>query len=107
MVVKTYPANPGMSQKAFSIMLHVLLELGLPVGLIDLVQGANEAVGVKLIHHTLIAPSAFIGPTLGCTALQAEAKGRPRPILFYGELGSINPLIVLASALAGKSAELA
>jgi NADP-dependent aldehyde dehydrogenase len=96
-----------LSQKVFAIIQCVLREQGLPTGLIGLVQGADVAVGVQLIRHPLIAAGAFTGSTRGGTALQAEANGRPRPIPFYGELGSINPLIALPSALAAKSAELA
>ena len=40
-------------------------------------------------------------------AAKAEANARPRPIPFYGELGSINPLIALPAALAAKGGELA
>jgi len=59
-------------------------------------------VGVGLIRHPLIAAGAFTGSTRGGAALQAEANARPRPIPFYGELGSVNPLIALPAALAAK-----
>lgn len=106
-VVKAHPGHPGLSQKVFSITQRVLRDQGLPAGLIGLVQGADMAVGVQLIRHPLIAAGAFTGSTRGGIALLAEANSRPRPIPFYGELGSINPLVALPSALASKGSELA
>ena len=55
--------------------------------------------GVRLVRHPAIAAGAFTGSTRGGAALQAEANARPRPIPFYGELGSINPVVVLPGAL--------
>ncbi|WP_066255564.1 aldehyde dehydrogenase (NADP(+)) [Hydrogenophaga flava] len=106
-VVKAHPGHPGLSQQVFAIIQRVLNAQGLPAGLIGLVQGASIEVGVGLIRHPLIAAGAFTGSTRGGAALQAEANARPRPIPFYGELGSINPLIALPAALAAKGAELA
>ena len=106
-VVKAHPGHPGLSQQVFGLIQRVLKEQNLPAGLIGLVQGAAVEVGVQLIRHPLIAAGAFTGSTRGGLALQAEANARPRPIPFYGELGSINPLIALPAALAAKGAELA
>ncbi|GAA4418305.1 aldehyde dehydrogenase (NADP(+)) [Acidovorax lacteus] len=106
-VVKAHPGHPALSRLTFEIAERVLQSLGLPAGLIGLVQGAGVEVGVQLIRHPLIAAGAFTGSTRGGAALQAEANARPRPIPFYGELGSINPLIALPSALAARGAELA
>ena len=106
-VVKAHPGHPGLSQQVFTIVQRVLKVQGLPAGLIGLVQGAEPEVGVELIRHPLIAAGAFTGSTRGGAALQAEASARPRPIPFYGELGSINPVIALPTALDGRGAELA
>jgi NADP-dependent aldehyde dehydrogenase len=76
-----------------------LQALQLPTGLIGMVQGAGHEVGIALIQHPLIAAGAFTGSTRGGSALMAAARQRPRPIPFYGELGSINPLIATPSYL--------
>ena len=106
-VVKAHPGHPGLSQQVVAIIQRVLKAQGLPAGLIGFVQGGGVEVGVELVRHPLIAAGAFTGSTRGGAALQAEASARPRPIPFYGELGSINPLIALPSALAAKGGELA
>jgi acyl-CoA reductase-like NAD-dependent aldehyde dehydrogenase len=81
--------------------------LGLPAGLIGMVYGGGSDVGVRLIAHPCIATGAFTGSTRGGVALAAHAAARSRPIPFYGELGSINPVIVLPQALVTQGAELA
>jgi len=106
-VVKAHPGHPHLSQRVFGLVQQVLASQGLPAGLVGLVQGAGVEVGVALIRHPLIAAGAFTGSTRGGAALQAEAHARPRPIPFYGELGSINPVLALPAALAAKGAELA
>lgn len=106
-VVKAHPGHPQLSQRVFGLIQAVLQAQGLPAGLVGLVQGAGIEVGVALVRHPLIAAGAFTGSTRGGAALQAEANARPRPIPFYGELGSINPVVALPAALEAKGAELA
>jgi NADP-dependent aldehyde dehydrogenase len=62
---------------------------------------------VRLVQHPAIAAGAFTGSTRGGADLQAVANARPRPIPFYGELGSINPVVALPGVLAARGAELA
>jgi NADP-dependent aldehyde dehydrogenase len=72
-----------------------------------MIQGGGSDVGVRLVQHPAIAAGAFTGSTRGGAALQAVANARPRPIPFYGELGSINPVVALPGILAARGAELA
>lgn len=106
-VVKAHPGHPLLSQRVFGLIRGVLQAQGLPAGLVGLVQGAAIEVGVALVRHPLIAAGAFTGSTRGGAALQAEANARARPIPFYGELGSVNPVLALPAALEAKGAELA
>ncbi len=107
LVIKAHAGHPLTSQRVHLLMQQVLQALRLPAGLIGMVQGAGNEVGTQLIRHPLIAAGAFTGSTRGGAALQAEANARPRPIPFYGELGSINPVVALPAVLAAKGAELA
>lgn len=106
-VVKAHPGHPALSRHVFQHIQSVLARLGLPSGLIGMVEGAGVEVGVELIRHPLIAAGAFTGSTRGGMALQAEANARAVPIPFYGELGAVNPVVALPSALQNKGAELA
>jgi len=85
----------------------VITEQNLPAGVLQLVQGPSIAVGVHLVRHPDISAVAFTGSFRGGAALQAECNARPRPIPFYGELGSINPVVALPAALGEKGPELA
>ena len=106
-VVKAHPGHPALSVRVFGLVQQVLAAQHLPAGLIGQVQGADIAVGVQLIRHPGIAAGAFTGSTRGGAALQAEANNRPRPIPFYGELGSINPVVALPGVLATQGTALA
>lgn len=106
-VVKAHSGHLFLSNRVFGLVQQVLKAQNLPAGLIGMIQGGGADVGVRLVRHPAIAAGAFTGSTRGGAALQAEANARPRPIPFYGELGSINPLVALPAILAAKGAELA
>jgi NADP-dependent aldehyde dehydrogenase len=59
------------------------------------------------VQHPGIKAVAFTGSYQGGTALWRLANDRPIPIPFFGELGSINPLIALPEALDVDSQNLA
>ncbi|MDB5847343.1 MAG: aldehyde dehydrogenase [Rhodoferax sp.] len=106
-VVKGHPAHPELSRVTAALAQKVVAAQGLPVGVFQFVQGGSIEVGVALVNAPAIAAVAFTGSFKGGTALAKVAAERPRPIPFYGELGSINPLLVLPAALAKNSDELA
>jgi NADP-dependent aldehyde dehydrogenase len=72
---------------------------------LGLVEG-NEA-GAALVTHPAIKAVGFTGSTSGGRALFDLAAARPDPIPFYGELGSLNPLIVTSAAVAERAEEIA
>jgi acyl-CoA reductase-like NAD-dependent aldehyde dehydrogenase len=106
-VVKAHPGHPQLSRKVAEIAHGVVAAQGLPAGVFGQVEGAGVAVGVQLVQHPDIAAVAFTGSFKGGASLQAVANARPRPIPFFGELGSINPVIALPGVLATRGAELA
>jgi NADP-dependent aldehyde dehydrogenase len=97
-VVKAHPAHPGLSRRVAAICSRAVADQSLPAGVFQFVQGASIEVGVHLVEAPAIAAVAFTGSFKGGTALAKIAGERPRPIPFYGELGSINPLVVLPAA---------
>ncbi len=106
-VVKAHSGHLLLSNRVFGLVQKVLSEQKLPAGLIGFIQGGGSDVGVRLVQHPAMAAGAFTGSTRGGAALQAVANARPRPIPFYGELGSINPVVAMPALLAEKGAELA
>ncbi len=104
-VVKAHVGHLLLSQRVFDLAQGVLNELVAPAGLLGMVRG--RSAGVRLIEHPLIAAGAFTGSNSGGAALKAAADARPRPIPFYGELGSINPVVALPQAVQSNGTALA
>ena len=98
-VVKAHSGHLHTSQRVFEQAQQAIAKLGLPNGLLQMVQGVGHEVGVNLIKHPRIAAGAFTGSTRGGAALRDAARARQRPIPFYGELGSINPVVATPAAL--------
>ncbi|KMM85348.1 NADP-dependent aldehyde dehydrogenase [Pseudomonas taetrolens] len=106
-VVKAHSGHPRLSQVVLDLAREVVRAQGLPEGLLTLVDNASRGAGGYLVQHPDIAAVAFTGSFQGGTALWKLANERSRPVPFFGELGSINPLVALPAALEQNSAELA
>ncbi len=106
-VIKAHPGHPQLSLDVFATAASCLAALGLDPGVLQLVQGAGVEIGVALVRDPAIEAVAFTGSQRGGVALWREANSRPRPIPFYGELGSINPVVALPQALAANGPALA
>ncbi|MEI9907533.1 MAG: aldehyde dehydrogenase family protein [Actinomycetota bacterium] len=94
-VIKAHPSHPQTSQKIFDIAQAALIGAGAPAGLISLGHGLS--FGRDVITDSLVSAGAFTGSHRGGRALFDLAQSRTNPIPFYGELGSINPVVLLAS----------
>ncbi|MFP4903849.1 aldehyde dehydrogenase family protein, partial [Paraburkholderia sp. BR14261] len=99
-IVKPHSGHPELSRRVHALAARVLREQGLPEGVIAFVDQASREAAVHLVGHADVAAVAFTGSYQGGVALWRAANARRRPIPFYGELGSINPLVVLPQALA-------
>lgn len=106
-VVKAHAGHPELSHAVYALACRVITEQRLPAGLLSLVEGASREAGAYLVQHPQIAAVAFTGSYQGGTALWKLANERPCPVPFFGELGSINPLVALPEALEGDSEALA
>ena len=67
--------------------------------------GSNA--GVRLLTHPAISAAGFTGSTRAGLELARICAEREVPIPFYGELGAVNPVVVLPSAAASHGAEIA
>lgn len=104
-VVKTHPGHPLTSQHTAQIVTAALHEAGAPSGAFGIVGGFEA--GLALVDHPSIRAVAFTGSVRGGRALLERASARDEPIPFYGELGSLNPVVVTPAADAARGAELA
>ena len=78
---------------------------GPPAGTFGLIHGVQA--GLRLLRHPAVAAAGFTGSTGGGLALAKIAAERPVPIPFYGELGSVNPCVVLPGAAFSRPAAIA
>ena len=97
-VVKAHPGHPELSRRVAGIARDALAASGAPTDALVLVEGVEA--GVELVRHPLVAAVGFTGSTRGGRALFDLAAARPAPIPFYGELGSINPVVITPGAAA-------
>ena len=71
-----------------------------------MLHGASPDSGAALVQHPDIAAVGFTGSLGAGRALFDLCAARPKPIPFHGELGSINPVFCLPSAVAARGAEI-
>lgn len=96
-VVKAHPAHPETSEIAAAALRRVL-----PQDALALVHGYDA--GRALVTDPRIRAVGFTGSERGGRALFDLAVSRPDPIPFFGELGSVNPLVVTPAAARARGA---
>ena len=104
-VVKEHPAHPRLSARLVALARTALAAAGAPEDLIGSVAGLEE--GVELVRAPRIRAVGFTGSLAAGRALYDIAAQRPDPIPFYGELGSLNPVVVTPEAAAARGDEIA
>jgi NADP-dependent aldehyde dehydrogenase len=104
-VVKAHPDHPETSELAAAAVRAAAAKVGLPEDVLTLVHGRQA--GVDLVRHPLISAVGFTGSVPGGRALFDLAAARPAPIPFYGELGSLNPVLVTERVAATRAQETA
>jgi NADP-dependent aldehyde dehydrogenase len=76
--------------------MQSLERAGAATGIFGLVEGRDA--GVALVQEPRIAAVGFTASVAGGRYLFDVASQRPNPIPFYGELGSLNPVVVTPAA---------
>jgi len=95
-VVKAHGSHPLTSRAAYDAMNDAATAYGAPEGTLGIVYGQRG--GARLVADPRIAAVGFTGSLATGRILLDIIEGRERPIPFYGELSSLNPLIVTAGA---------
>ncbi len=104
-VLKAHECHPQTSVLTGQIVTDALASAGAPAGTFAVVHGV--AAGVDLLQDPVISAAGFTGSTSGGTALARICAQRPVPIPFYGELGSVNPVVILPGAAAARAGAVA
>lgn len=104
-VVKAHGSHPATSALCFRVLDDTVRRVGAPDGTISLVHGVDA--GANLVAHPAIRAVGFTGSLSGGRALLDIINRRPDPIPFYGEMGSINPVVVTPAAARERAQEIA
>ncbi|GAC67671.1 aldehyde dehydrogenase (NADP(+)) [Gordonia soli] len=104
-VVKVHDGHPATSARTAEILRAAAESAGFSPDVVQLVFGRDA--GISLISHPDIEAAGFTGSVPGGRALFDIASARPTPIRFFGELGSLNALIITPGAALDRGAEIA
>ena len=104
-VVKAHGSHPALSRMVADLAAAVIAEIDVDEGVFGIIFGDDN--GVTALRDHRIKACGFTGSTGGGRFLLDVAAGRPDPIPFFGELGSINPAVVTPGAVAARGAEIA
>ncbi|WP_189605635.1 aldehyde dehydrogenase (NADP(+)) [Salinimicrobium marinum] len=98
-VVKSHPMHSGTGELVSSAIIKAATKTGMPDGVFSNLNSSGIEVGQWLVKHPKIKAVGFTGSIKAGTALCRLAAGREEPIPVYAEMGSVNPVVALPSAL--------
>jgi NADP-dependent aldehyde dehydrogenase len=101
-ILKAHPGHPRLSELTGQLVRDALTKAGAPEGTFAVIHGVE--VGVTALRDPRISAASFTGSVPGGRALFDIAAARPVPIPFYGELGSVNPVVVTPGAVRERGA---
>ncbi len=101
-VVKSHPLHAGTGELVSSAIIKAAKKTGMPDGVFSNLNSSGIEVGQWLVKHPKIKAVGFTGSIKAGTALSKIAAKREEPIPVYAEMGSVNPVVVLPSALEDK-----
>jgi NADP-dependent aldehyde dehydrogenase len=104
-VVKAHESHPATSKLSFEILDEAAQRFSAPDHTVGIIYGVPAGAG--LVAHPDIRAVGFTGSLTGGKALIDIVNRRVEPIPFYGELSSINPVIITPAAAAAHHAEIA
>jgi len=104
-VAKAHSSHPLTSRASFETLSAAAAAYGAPEGTLGIVYGQRG--GATLVADPRIAAVGFTGSLATGRILLDIIESRERPVPFYGELSSLNPLIVTAGAVAARGDDVA
>lgn len=98
-IVKGHPLHAATGEIVASAIDRAAQKTGMPDGVFSHLQGQGHDLGQKLTQHQEVKAVGFTGSHAGGRALMDLAGKRAEPIPVFAEMGSINPVVFLPSAL--------
>lgn len=95
-VVKEHPAHPKLARLLVDLARDAIAGAGFPADVLTSIAGLEA--GAALVADPIVTAVGFTGSIPGGRFLYDIAVNRPIPIPFYGELGSVNPVVITNAA---------
>src|SRR5690606_38378640 len=99
----SHPLHAGTGELVATAIARAAEKNAMPEGVFSNLNSKGIGVGEWLVNHPGIKAVGFTGSLQAGKALYELAARRPEPIPVYAEMGSINPVLVLPSALEDKA----
>ncbi len=101
-IVKSHPMHAGTGELIASAIDKAVKICNMPKGVFSNLNSKGIELGKKLALHPDIKAIGFTGSIAGGRALYDLAASRVEPIPVFAEMGSINPVVILPSAISNK-----
>lgn len=101
-IVKSHPLHSGTGELVSSAIIKAATDTGMPDGVFSNLNSSGIEVGRWLVAHPKVKAVGFTGSYKAGMALYELAASRKEPIPVYAEMGSVNPVVILPSALREK-----
>jgi len=101
---KANTSHPDTTRLLAQCAAEALSRSGLPRAAVQLIYRTSHADGARLVADPRLGATAYTGSRTAGLRLKAAADAAGKPI--YLELSSVNPVVLLPAALAGRGAEL-
>ncbi|MFH6603716.1 aldehyde dehydrogenase (NADP(+)) [Maribacter algicola] len=104
-IVKSHPLHAGTGELVAGAIATAARKTEMPKGVFSNLNSRGIEVGKHLVMHPKVKGVGFTGSMNGGMALYKLAAARKEPIPVFAEMGSVNPVVVLPSALEENGAE--
>ena len=102
-IAKGHPLHPTTTRLLAEVAHAAAVDVGLPAGTIQLLYHVSADDGRRLAGDPRLRAIGFTGSRAGGLAIKAAADAAGT--LFFGEMSSLNPIVVLPGALGGVSTD--
>lgn len=102
-IVKAIDAHLGTNALVAEAVMNAAKSLGAPDGVFSSLYGSGQDLGQILVKDARVKAVGFTGSYRAGRAIMDSAAARVEPIPVFAEMGSINPVVVMASALAQRA----
>lgn len=106
-IAKAHPSHPGTCELIAGAITRAIKASGMPEGVFSMIHSQASEGGLALVKHPQVKAVGFTGSLRGGRALFDAAAARPEPIPVYAEMGSSNPVFILAGALGERAEQIA